>query len=77
MHGAFSFCCPVTHGELVTRHRAEAERVVEFAVGEQTRHSRLSFRPNRKQAMAVGTLKWFNAQKGYGFIQPQGGGKDR
>ena len=24
--------------------------------------------------MAVGTVKWFNAQKGFGFIQPQGGG---
>jgi len=33
-------------------------------------------RCDRKRLMTTGAVKWFNAQKGYGFIQPSDGSKD-
>lgn len=31
---------------------------------------------DRGRSMATGTVKWFNDAKGFGFIEPEGGGDD-
>ena len=40
----------------------------------RARYDRVATQSCLEQIMSKGTVKWFNPTKGYGFIQPQGGG---
>jgi CspA family cold shock protein len=51
--------------------------MTEVVVGAQASRRRLEQDERRTiPKMPIGTVKWFNATKGFGFILPQDGGKD-
>ena len=47
-----------------------------MATGLVTSPIACGFRKEKEQQMAVGTVKWFNATKGFGFIAPEDGSSD-
>jgi cold shock protein len=59
-----------------TGHKARADSELLPPHCKRRPDGSISARFKGKRHMATGTVKWFNSSKGFGFIQPEGGGKD-